>query len=358
MSSPQSRFNAMLDAARKYSASDVHVIAELPPAYRVGGEIVMANWDPLQREELVEIAAAILTPPQRALFEAEREICISYYHERWGRVRLSLYHRLGVPEMAIRMCNTDVLSAAELHLPDAVEAFARLASGLVLITGPTGVGKTTTLNYMIDLINVTRKCKIVTIEDPIEFEHTNRKSIVVQLEVGTDTNDFASCLRHVLRLDPDVICVGEMRDLDTISTALTAAETGHLVIATLHTPSATGAVERIVNVFDGARQHQVMMQVSDIIEGVVAQRLVPTFDKQERVLASEVLVANTAVRNVIREGAFHQLRNAMITARGKGTQSMAESLAAHYRAGTITLDAALAHASHPEELKSLLDRKS
>ncbi|MHC4915793.1 MAG: type IV pilus twitching motility protein PilT, partial [Planctomycetota bacterium] len=241
----QERFGRILKAARHHDASDIHVIQGLPPSYRVGGEIITAvNWDPLSREDLEEMTAALLNAEQRQRLQQERELCISHYNEDCGRIRLSLYHRLGVPEMAIRMGNLAIRSQKELNLPDVVDSLTELASGLVIITGPTGVGKTTTLNYMIDAINASRRAKIITIEDPVEFEHSHRKSIVTQIEVGTDTNTFAHCFRHVLRLDPDVIAVGEMRDLDTMETALTAAETGHLVLATLHTPNAVGTVER------------------------------------------------------------------------------------------------------------------
>ncbi len=348
------RLTAMLDLARRHDASDVHVIANLPPAFRVGGEIIMAKADPVSQGELKAMATSALTEIQMQRFERERELCVSYRHQTCGRIRLSLYFRLGIPEMAIRMVNTKVRSAEELRLPAVIDEWAHLRSGLILITGPTGVGKTTTLNYIVDLVNSTRKCKIITIEDPVEFEHAHRKSIVVQIEVGTDAIGFAPCLRHVLRLDPDVICIGELRDMDTVATALTAGETGHLVIATLHTPSAAGAVERIVSLFGGDMQSQVRMQLSDILHGVLAQRLVPTVDKKHQVLAPEVLLCNSAIRNNIREGNFHQLQNSMVMARKEGCQLLVESLASLYRGGVITYDAALTHAPDPKEFKRLV----
>jgi twitching motility protein PilT len=252
------------------------------------------------------------------------------------------------------MCNLEVQSAEDLMLPKEVDMLAENTSGLVLVTGPTGMGKTTTLNYMIDLINSSKRCKIITIEDPVEFEHSHRKSIVTQIEVGTDTLDFAHCLRHVLRLDPDVICVGEMRDLETMETALTAAETGHLVLATLHTPSACGTVERIVGSFDGARQPQVIVQLASTLRGIVAQRLVPTVDKKSRVLATEVLLGTEPVRAVIRENRLHHLPNTLATGRKSGMHAMEESLADLYRRGLISLDRALANANTPRDLKALL----
>ncbi len=351
---PKARFTAMLRAARDYSASDIHVLAGLPPAFRVSGEIVIADWEPFSRDELVELSKVLLNEQQRERLLVERELCISFYYEDLGRLRVSFYHRLGVPELSIRMCNLEVKSAGELMLPSVIDKLCEKHSGLVVITGPTGVGKTTTLNYMIDSINTTRRCKIVTIEDPVEFEHRHRKSIVCQIEVTTDTRSFASCLRHVLRLDPDVICIGEMRDIETMETALTAAETGHLVIATLHTPNAVSTVERIVGSFEGGRQRQAILQLSSVLEAVIAQRLVPTVDKRRRVLASEILLATTAVRNLIRESNLHQLQNAIITSRSMGMQTMEDALAHLYRQGLISLDQALSNANQPGELERML----
>ena len=351
---PKARFTAMLRAARDYSASDIHVLAGLPPAFRVSGEIVIADWEPFSRDELVELSKVLLNEQQRERLLVERELCISFYYEDLGRLRVSFYHRLGVPELSIRMCNLEVKSSDELMLPSVIDKLCEKHSGLVVITGPTGVGKTTTLNYMIDSINTTRRCKIVTIEDPVEFEHRHRKSIVCQIEVTTDTRSFASCLRHVLRLDPDVICIGEMRDIETMETALTAAETGHLVIATLHTPNAVSTVERIVGSFEGGRQRQAILQLSSVLEAVIAQRLVATVDKRRRVLACEILLATTAVRNLIRESNLHQLQNAIITSRSMGMQTMEDALAHLYRQGLISLDQALSNANQPGELERML----
>ncbi len=352
---PETSFSMILHGAREYNASDIHLIAGLPPAFRVSGEIVLAaNWDPLTREDIAAIVHAVLNSVQRDRLEKERELSISYYHEEWGRIRLSLYHRIGSVEMAIRMCNLKVESAKELMLPDTAAKLAERTSGLILITGPTGMGKTTTMNYMIDVINTTRRAKIITIEDPVEFQHPHRKSIVTQIEVGTDTYDFAHCLRHVLRLDPDVIAIGEMRDLETMETALTAAETGHLVLATLHTPSAVGTAERIVSSFEGSRQAQVALQFASTLQGVIAQRLIPSVDKERRVLATEIMLANDAVRHIIREGTFHQLHNVVASGRAVGMHSMENSLAELYRKGLITLDQAFANANVHENLETLL----
>ena len=353
---PATRLAGMLRVAREYKASDIHLMAGLPPAYRVSGEIVVADWEPFTRDELCALTSHILTPAQHRRLDEERELCISYYYEDLGRIRVSFYHRLGVPEIAVRMCNLEIKSAGELMLPPVVEPLAMKKSGLVVITGPTGMGKTTTLNYMIDVINRARRCKIITIEDPVEFEHHHRNSIIAQIEVTTDTLSFSSCLRHVLRLDPDVICIGEMRDVETMETALTAAETGHLVIATLHTPNAVGTVERIVGCFEGARQNQVILQLSSVIEGIIAQRLVPTVDRKRRVLACEIMLATTAVRNLIREKNLHQLQNAITTSRGIGMQTMEDALARLYREGLITRHQALINANQPDALDAMLSK--
>lgn len=352
--SPKARFTAMLRAAREHEASDIHVMAGLAPAFRVSGDIVIADWEAFTREELVELSEVILSKAQLERLEAERELCISFYYEDLGRLRVSFYHRMGIPELAIRMCNLEVKSAEELALPPLIDKLCEKHDGLIVVTGPTGVGKTTTLNYMVDAINRTRRCKIITIEDPVEFEHRHRKSIICQIEVTTDTLSFASCLRHVLRLDPDVICIGEMRDIDTMQTALTAAETGHLVIATLHTPNAVSTVERIVGSFEGGRQRQIILQLSSVLEAVIAQRLVPTVDRRRRVLACEILLATTAVRNLIRESNVHQLQNAIVTSRSMGMQTMEDALARLYRRGVISLEQALSNATYPDDLESML----
>ncbi len=352
--SPQQRFEATLRVAREHNASDVHIMAGIPPAYRVSGEIIVSNWDPYTREELADLAKFLLTPAQLERLEAQRELCVSHYHEETGRLRVTFYHRMGVPELAIRMCNLEVKAADQLMLPPVVKDLVSLTSGLIIVTGPTGSGKTTTLNYLIDAINSSRRCKIITIEDPVEYEHRHRKSIVVQIEVTTDTLSFASCLRNVLRLDPNVICIGEMRDIETMETALAAADTGHLVLATLHTPNAVGTVERIMGCFEGGRQGQVILQLSSTLQAVIAQRLLPNVDRTGRVLACEVLLGTNAVRNMVRERNVHLIQNTIATSRALGMQTMEESLASLYRRGLITYSDALAHANDPSVLQRML----
>ena len=247
-----------LAAANEFDASDLHLVAGVPPAFRVNGEIILAEEDALSEADLNAIAEGLLNEQQRKKFEQEWELCISLLHRTAGRIRATFYRRNGHPEMSFRFCGDRVATREDLGLPEKIDDLARRPNGLVLVTGPTGAGKTTTLNYMVDLINSERRCKIVTIEDPIEFVHANKRAIVVQQEVLTDVRSFNRALIHVLRQDPDVIVVGEMRDYEAISTALTAAETGHLVLATMHSPSVSHALERIVGVFEGSSQRQIV----------------------------------------------------------------------------------------------------
>ncbi len=341
----------ILQAARKAAASDIHLIAGLPPAFRVDGEIIVCNQEPLSREETGDLTYQLLSPEQRQVFEREREICVSVWGTSAGRIRVTAYMRTGVPEASIRLCNLEIPTAAELGLPQAIDDLTRRSNGLVLVTGATGVGKTTTLNYMVDVINRDNRCKIVTIEDPIEYVHTPRRAIIVQQEVHTDTSSYARALIHVLRQDPDVIVIGEMREPATIETALTAAETGHLVLATLHTPNVEQTVERIVGVFPNSSHNQILVQLAGCLQAIVGQLLLPRAGKPGRVLATEVLFANTAVRNIIREGNLHLLPSAMQTGARDGMRTLDATLLELYETGEITWDTALNHARSPEFLQ-------
>lgn len=342
---------AILKAARKAGASDAHIVAGLPPALRVNGEILMASSDALSRDDTRRLTFELLTPPQREAFERDREICVSVTDTAIGRVRVTAYLHAGNPEVSIRLCNLAMPTSQELGLPPVVDELTRRATGLVLITGPTGVGKTTTLNYMIDLVNRERRAKIVTIEDPVEYVHTPRRAIIVQQEIHTDTIAFARALRHVLRQDPDVIVIGEMRDRETIETALAAAETGHLVFATLHTPSAVQTVERIVGVFSPDSRNQIVIQLADSLQAILAQKLLSRADKKGRILACEILLATGAVRNMIREQNYHLLTTAMQTGLKEGMRTMDAELEDLYERGIITWDVALTHSRNPEALK-------
>jgi len=348
-------FEKILLAAAESGASDIHLLLNMPPMVRVTGEIsFLKSWQALDRATLRALTEALLEPEQLKRLERERELCISYFSEVCGRQRLTFYHRLGVAEMAVRIAQTEIFDRETLGLPPIVDSIIANRSGLILVTGPTGSGKTTTLNYMIDGLNKSLNGKIVTIEDPVEFEHRHQRSIVTQIEVGTDTLAFASFLKSVLRLDPDVIVIGEMRDLETISTALTSAETGHLVLATLHTPSAVGTAERIINSFPGDKQAQAALQVSSTLLAVISQRLVPTLDKQRRIVATEVMVGTSAVRNLIRDREFHKLSNAIQMGLKSGMHSLESSLVNFYRQGLISRATALAYANSQSLLETLL----
>jgi twitching motility protein PilT len=253
--------------------------------------------------------------------------------------------------MAIRLCETAIRPAAALGLPPIVDELTRLPNGLIIVTGPTGVGKTTTLNYMVDVINQNRRAKIVTIEDPVEYVHENNRSIIIQQEVQTDVKSFREALVHVLRQDPDVVVIGEMRDLETIETALTAAETGHLVLATLHTPDAVQTVQRIYSVFPAEQQNAIVVQLGSVLRAVIAQKLLPRADGQGRLLACEVLVSTPAIRTHLRERKEHQCYNEMQTGKKHQMQTMDNALLELYQRGEITYDMALTHCRDPNHLR-------
>ena len=345
-----SNLDRLLSAAKEFDGSDLHLVVGVPPAFRVNGEIIIADEDALTAADVQRIASSLLNEQQLKKFEQEWELCISLLHSTAGRVRATFYRRNGHPEMSFRFCGERVAARQELGLPEKLDDLARRPNGLVLITGPTGAGKTTTLNYLVDVINSERRCKIVTIEDPIEFVHENKRAIVVQQEVLTDVRSFNRALIHVLRQDPDVIVVGEMRDHEAIATALTAAETGHLVLATMHSPNVSHALERIVGVFDGNAQRQIVLQLSNALQGIIAQDLLPAADRTRRVLAYELLVASNAVRNLIREGQLHQLENLIQTGRKEGMMLMDNCLYDLYCKCLITYDTAVSRARHPDRM--------
>jgi twitching motility protein PilT len=348
MSTP--KLDRLLAAAHEFDASDLHLVVGVPPAFRVNGEIIIAEEDVLAEPDVIAITQALLNEQQKRKFEHEWELCISLLHPAAGRVRATFYRRNGHPEMSFRFCGERIATREELGLPEKIDDLARKPNGLVLVTGPTGAGKTTTLNYMVGLINSERRCKVVTIEDPIEFVHENQRAIVVQQEVLTDVRSFNRALIHVLRQDPDVIVVGEMRDFETISTALTAAETGHLVLATMHSPNVSHALERIIGVFEGSAQRQIVLQLANGLQGIIAQDLLPAADRTRRVLAYELVVANGAIRNLIRENQIHQLENSIQTGRKEGMVLMDNCLYDLYCQCLVTYDTALSRARHPERI--------
>ena len=336
-------------------ASDVHISPGLPPAMRMNGRIQpLTDFPKLGPQDTREIAYSVLNESQRKRFENERQLDFAYAIPGVARFRVNVFFQRGSISAAFRLIPSEIKSLEELGLPAPLSEFTRKPRGFVLVTGPTGSGKSTTLASMVDLINRNRDEHILTIEDPIEFLHRHQRCIVNQREIGADAVDFATALRGALREDPDVILVGEMRDLETISTALTAAETGHLVFATLHTQSTAQTVDRIIDVFPPHQQHQVRMQLSIALQGIVTQQLLETADGAGRVCATEVLVPTPAIRNLIREGKTHQIYSALQTSGAVGMQTMDSHLAQLVRAGTITNQLAEQRASIPEELRRLL----
>ncbi len=341
----------ILKGARTHHASDVHLVRGLAPIYRINGEIRPTEAPPLDAETLTEMVHSLLSERQKSVLEERWQLCFSRYIEGVGRLRASIYMRSGIPELAIRICETHVRTLEELALPPIVQELTRRPSGLILVTGPTGVGKTTTLNYMIDLINNERRTKIITIEDPIEYVHENRKSVIIQQEVMTDVKSFREALTHVLRQDPDVVAIGEMRDLETIETALVAAETGHLVLATLHTPDAVQTIQRIYSVFPASQQNAIVVQLANSLQAIIAQKLLPRADGKGRIISCEVCIATPAVRNHIREQQPHLLYSEMQTGRKYHMQTMDQSLLELYQRGEITYDQAISNCREPNTIK-------
>lgn len=335
-------------------ASDLHLTEETPPVLRVDGDLVVTNFAPMTRDALKKMIYGVLTDYQKEKFERDRELDFSLSMSGLDRFRVNVHVQRGSIEAALRRIPLFIPHIDELGLPTIVYEFARKPNGLVLLTGPTGTGKTTTLASMINLINTERACLITCIEDPIEYIHSNRKSIVKQREVFSDTHSFSEALKRCLRQDPDVIVVGEMRDLETISTALTAAETGHLVLATLHTPDAPQTIERIIDVFPPHQQQQVKLQLSSCLQGVVSQLLLPRADGTGRVLATEIMVATPGVRNLIREQAIEQIPTAIQTGSQFGMRTMDRSLKDLYKERIISYEMALSKVKNTEEFKQLI----
>ncbi len=339
-------------------ASDLHLTAGVPPVARVYGDLVpmdLPNLDPTDVENMV---CPILEPYQRVELESTWELDFSYSIPGLSRFRVNIMRQRGTLAVAFRVIPIGIPRLDDLGLPPVIKEFSNLPRGLVLVTGPTGSGKSTTLASLINLINEERSLNIVTIENPIEFLHTHKNSIVKQREVGSDTRSFGDALRHVLRHDPDVILVGEMRDLESISIALTAAETGHLVFSTLHTQTAPLAVHRIIDVFPDRMRNQVSQQLADSLQGIVAQQLLPRADGGGRAVAVEVLLNNPATKNLIREGKEHQLYTVMQTGRSSGMQTMDYSLSELYLRGAISREMALSRCVDRVELERQLRMSS
>ncbi len=335
-------------------ASDLHLTPGLPPMARVFGDLVPLDLPMLKVEDIEAMVLPLLDEEQTERFKKDWDMDFSYSVAGLSRFRGSIMKQRGSMDVAFRMIPWSIPRMEDLGLPAIVEELSRLPRGLVLVTGPTGSGKTTTLASMIGQINEERKVNIVTVENPIEFLHSHKKSIVRQREVGTDTRSFGIALRHMLRHDPDVILIGEMRDQESVGIALTSAETGHLVFSTLHTQTASLAIHRIVDVFSDTMRNQIRLQLADTLKGVVAQQILPRADGLGRVAAVEILVNTPAVGNIIREGKEHQLYTAMQTGRGVGMQTMDYALADLCMRGLITRDVAVARCVDKTELERLL----
>jgi twitching motility protein PilT len=335
-------------------ASDLHVTVGAKPTVRVHGDLKpLEQYDILEPDQVRRMVYAILTQRQRERLEQDLELDLSYSLPGKGRFRVNVYFQRDALGAAFRFIPFVIRTVEELGLPPQAGDFARLPRGLVLVTGPTGSGKSTTLAALIDVVNSEREVHIMTVEDPIEYLHRHKRAIVNQREVGADTHSFASALKHVLRQDPDVILVGEMRDLETISTAITAAETGHLVFATLHTQDAPQTIDRIIDAFPPHQQQQIRVQLSTTLQGVVTQQLLQTWDGRGRVVAAEVMVTTPAIRNLIREAKVHQIYSAMQSGARYGMRTMDQALSYLVVNGKISMELAKQRCHDPQELERM-----
>lgn len=345
----------LLGQVLSIGASDLHLTAGSHPTIRLHGDLVaMDQYVVMEPDQLRRMVYAILTQKQRERLEQDLELDMSYSLPGKGRFRVNVYFQRGSLGAAFRLIPFEIRALEALGLPSTVADFATLSRGLVLVTGPTGSGKSTTLASLIDVVNSDRPCHIMTVEDPIEYLHRHKRAIVNQREIGSDSHSFANALKHVLRQDPDVILVGEMRDLETIQTAITASETGHLVFATLHTQDAPQTIDRIVDAFPPYQQQQVRVQLATTLQGVVTQQLLQTRDGKGRVVAAEVMVATPAVRNLIREAKVHQIYSSMQAGAQHGMQTMDHALARLVLQGVISREMALQRCHDPQELTRLL----
>lgn len=345
-----SAIHQLLDVTLKQGASDLHLSANMPPLLRIDGELVpLTSHDPLTDTSVRSLIGDLMDSEQKDLFNTNKEIDFSFEYGKYARFRVNAYHQLGTASAALRLITMTIPKIDDLHLPPVCKMFSELKQGLVLVTGPTGHGKSTTLAAIIGEINESRSDHVVTIEDPIEYVHLSKKALVSQREMHTDSLSWNVALKSVLREDPDVVLIGEMRDFETIAAALTIAETGHLVFATLHTNSAAQTIDRIVDVFPPHQQSQVRLQLAATIEGVFSQRLLPAIGGG-RVVAYEILLANPAVRNVIREGKTHMIDNIVMTSTEMGMTILENRLAQLVNEGMVAKEVAMRYAIRPDEL--------
>ena len=348
------RIEILLEEIVRKNASDLHLQVGLPPMMRLDGVLApFPGYNPLNAEEVESLVFAILDDDQQKILIKDKEFDFSFAFGDLGRFRVNAFHERGNLAASLRLIPNQIKTIAELGMPPVIQSFADFPRGLVLVTGPTGSGKSTTLAALIDKINSEKAQHIITIEDPIEFTHKSKRSAIVQREVHYDTYSFSAALRSSLRQDPDVVLIGEMRDLETISAAITIAETGHLVFATLHTNSAAQSIDRMIDVFPPHQQPQVRSQLANILQGICAQRLVPAIGGG-RVVAAEVMVANPAIRNIIREGKTHQLDTVIQTGSDQGMQTMDRTLVKLVQSGVVTYDDAREFAVDLVEFERLM----
>jgi twitching motility protein PilT len=338
--------------------SDLHITTNSPPRVRVHGELKpLTDLPPLGAADTKQLAYSVLTDAQKHRFEENLELDFSFGIQGLARFRGNLFNQRGAVGAVFRVIPFEIKGFAELGLPPVLRKLCEKPRGLILVTGPTGSGKSTTLAAMLDLINETRSEHMITIEDPIEFLHRHKKCLVNQREVHTDTHSFSNSLRAALREDPDIVLIGEMRDLETIESALRIAETGHLTFGTLHTNSAASTINRIIDVFPSHQQSQIRAQLALVLEGILCQSLLPRADGKGRVMAMEILIPNSAIRNLIREDKVHQIYSAMQSGQDKyGMQTFNQSLCSLYLQGLITLETALARSSNSDELQDMISR--
>ncbi|MFH1771366.1 MAG: type IV pilus twitching motility protein PilT [Candidatus Omnitrophota bacterium] len=345
--------NELLKITMEKKASDLHITVNSAPILRIHGRLTITDLPTLTADDTKALIYSILNDEQKAIFERDRELDFSFSFPKMDRFRINVHYQKGAVESAFRRIPAIIPSLDDLGVPDIIYELLRKPNGLVLVTGPTGVGKSTTLAAMLDIINMEREEIIIAIEDPIEFYHTNKRSVMKQREVYSDTHSFPEALRRALRQDPDVIVVGEMRDLETIGTTLTAAETGHLVFATLHTPDAPQTVQRIIDVFPPHQQKQVRVQLADCLQGVLSQLLLPKSEGKGRILATEVLVATPGIRNLIREGEVAQIPSLIQMGAQYGMHTMDKCLKNMYRKGIISREAAISKVKNVMEFENL-----
>jgi twitching motility protein PilT len=347
--------DSLLELMAKKESSDLHLCVSTPPVLRIDGElIVLDEYPPLSSEEVNAIFLYITTPQQREQFQLEKELDFAYSVPGLARFRVNVLRQRGTISLAIRLVPFKIRSIDELQLPQILKDLIQKPRGLILITGPTGSGKSTTMAAMIDYLNNSSRKNIITIEEPIEFLYSNKKCLILQRDLGDDTLSFDSALKHALRHDPDVIVVGEMRDLPTMTTALRAAETGHLVVGTLHTVDTAQTVDRIIDMYPSEQQAQVRLQFSQVLIAIISQELLPKANSKGRIAAFEILLANTAIRNLIREGKTHEIVNIIQLNHSMGMRTLDQSLASLVKQGFVARDEALLRSSHPDRLEKML----